>query len=557
MERIDLRHMIIPTTLKNTDPFYGKVGNKKFNTTDLIYLDSHNEQFDNKRNNIDRRQSITDFAQMNFAYIFNTDKALNGKPAAWIWLRSSNATDGIACILGNGEEYYTSTAYRSASLSPSLHFELTDSIKQSNFREIKDTQGNVIYHTVQLGEYPKTKVDNNLGNELESLYNNGNISNKLICTGRWYSTNGQKRLKEDYIGKHIPEFEYNGERFVRVISYTREQEDRYSDGTPSGDGNSIKWARVEPISFIIKNWNEMPKTINPRGNGRAKYFDLRAEEGIISNIPFYPDDDDNNSTMWQNSIIRGFLNGIDVRNIRKNGNTEFVANRGGDFRGECNFINDAFNLSREPITEYTIPESETEISEDAFNGCITLKRITIHHEIKNIGKSAFDGIGFKYAYKTRTGKLVLVKELSKEDLQNNNIIELDKLKKAFFDKFDYNILVQCDNFEQLINLTNVLNDNTFSIPYTYGIELIKNGNLESFCEKSDFRFFKNELTDINEKLMQVTEDERLNFFKFANNLGCFSTDKILDKKSSPLAQKASSLLAIILNSYQMKLRKLF
>ena len=554
MVRIDLRNMIIPTTLKNTDPFYGKVGNRKFNTTDLIYLDSYNEQFDNKKNNIDRRQSITDFAQMNYAYIFNINKTVNGQPAAWIWLRSSSATNSIACILGNGEEYYTSTSYRSASLSPSLRFELSDNIKSLSFREVKDSQGNIIYHTVQLGEYPKTKVDNDLSNELERLYNNGNINDKLICTGRWYSTNGQKRLKEDYIGKHVPEFEYNGERFVRVVSYTREPEDKYSDGTASGSGNSIKWVKVEPISFVIRNWNEMPKAINPKGNGRAKYFDLRAEEGIISNIPFYPDDDDNNSTMWQNSTIRGFLNGIDVRNIRKNGNTELTAKRGGDFRGECNFLNDAFNLSREPITEYTIPESEAEIPDDAFNGCLTLDRITIHREVKSIGNSAFDGLDFKYAYKNRTGELVLVKELSKEDMQYNNIIELDRLKKAFFDEFDYNILVQCDNFKHLIKLSEVLNKNMFRIPYTFGIELIKNGNLESFCEKSDFRFFKNELPDINEKLMQVSVDEKLNFFKFANNLGCFSTNKILDKKSGTFAQKASSLLAIILNNSQMKLR---
>ena len=32
----------------------------------------------------------------------------------------------------------------------------------------------------------------------------------------------------------------------------------------------------------------MPKSINQEGNGKAKYFDLIAEEAIIANIPFYP-----------------------------------------------------------------------------------------------------------------------------------------------------------------------------------------------------------------------------------------------------------------------------
>lgn len=44
MKREDLRSKIIPTTIENTDETQ-KTGNEKFNTTDLIYLDSFNEQF--------------------------------------------------------------------------------------------------------------------------------------------------------------------------------------------------------------------------------------------------------------------------------------------------------------------------------------------------------------------------------------------------------------------------------------------------------------------------------------------------------------------------------
>lgn len=90
----------------------------------------------------------------------------------------------------------------------------------------------------------------------------------------------------------------------------------------------------------------MPKNINPAGNGKAKYFDLRAEEAITGNIPFYPYSDDFYNTLWQNSMIRGFLNGIDVRDITENGNPKFTASRGGDFSGQCNFINEAFNRSK-------------------------------------------------------------------------------------------------------------------------------------------------------------------------------------------------------------------
>lgn len=45
MKREDLRSKIIPTTIENTDESQN-TGNKKFNTTDLIYLDSYSEQFE-------------------------------------------------------------------------------------------------------------------------------------------------------------------------------------------------------------------------------------------------------------------------------------------------------------------------------------------------------------------------------------------------------------------------------------------------------------------------------------------------------------------------------
>ena len=64
--------------------------------------------------------------------------------------------------------------------------------------------------------------------------------------------------------------------------------------------------------------------INPKGNGKAKWFDLISEKILTGNMPFYPDEDDKNSTMWQNSMPRGYLNGIDVRNIKENGSAEHM-----------------------------------------------------------------------------------------------------------------------------------------------------------------------------------------------------------------------------------------
>ncbi len=99
---------------------------------------------------------------------------------------------------------------------------------------------------------------------LESLYHGGKIQEGILCTGRWYSNNWQKEDLRDYAEKHSPEFEYQGQRYVRVVSYPNDELDRYSDETITGKVGTIRWVKVEPISFVIRNWDEMPKSINPQ-----------------------------------------------------------------------------------------------------------------------------------------------------------------------------------------------------------------------------------------------------------------------------------------------------
>lgn len=91
-----------------------------------------------------------------------------------------------------------------------------------------------------------------------------------------------------------------------------------------------------------------------------------------------------------------------------------------------------------------------------------------------------------------------------------------------------------------------------------GSELVRNNCLNSLLEDTNFRFFKSELPKINDMLLDFPEEERLDFFKFASSLGCFSAEKMLDKKGKEtqvlLAQKASSLLAQLLKTDEMRLR---
>lgn len=88
---------------------------------------------------------------------------------------------------------------------------------------------------------------------------------------------------------------------------------------------------------------------------------------------------------------------------------------------------------------------------------------------------------------------------------------------------------------------------------------MENGLANSFCEKSVFKFFKKENPNITEILSEYPEEERLDFFKFATALGCFSSEKMLDENGNEtqtmVAQKASSALASMLKkNANMQLR---
>lgn len=565
LENEDLRDRIIPTIIEEEN---------NSSVIDYVYLDKYDENYDGKKSSKERGISATDFATLTGAGndSLNGYTTSKGKLATVAVFRSNSYKEYKIINLVGDESRVDRLDRKNWSFCPALHYRLTSQavsaqivlhfltetkdlidireLEKYDIREVKDTNGNTIYNTLQICEYAKNRVEDGLNKKLETLYNCGILLEGLVCTGRWYSDNGQKSEYREYIGRHCPEFEYNGEKYVRVIvsdNNLKYFDLRYSDGTKTGKEGTIRWVKVEPISYIIKNWNEMPKRINPKGNGKAKYFDLRAEEGIISNLPCYSDM--RSFIPWGYTRIRGFLNGI---NIKKDSASEY-------FSGECNFFNEAFNLSRKPMVEYIIPDTETEIPDDAFNGCITLKKLVIHQGIKSIGKRAFDGVQFKYAYRNQTGELVFAEKLPENSNEYKNKVEIDKMKKVI-DIFDYNILLQSSQLDEIIPFFETLNKNNFSIPNNYMKALLNSGNTKLISENTDFRFFKNEVPEILEMLQHYPDEEKLDFYKFATCLGCFSTTKMLDNKGREtkvlLAQKASSLLANMLKTDGMRLRKI-
>ena len=127
MKREDLRSRIISTTIDNTDESQN-TGDKKFNTTDLIYLDSYNEQYDGKKTDEERRTSATDYAQMNNAHMHDGYTTRTGRQTTSAWLRSAITEYNVDYVYGDGDWYIMSSESRYAGLCPSLHYHLPSDI---------------------------------------------------------------------------------------------------------------------------------------------------------------------------------------------------------------------------------------------------------------------------------------------------------------------------------------------------------------------------------------------------------------------------------------------
>lgn len=564
MERKDLRKNIIPTKLNNkkiynSNEFAFKV-DETFDTTDLIYIDSADEQFEwenanqsltwtnvtayrTKKLEVTKQRIMlaTDYAKANRCMIYD-----NQKKCA-VMLRT-NSRGFVDYITSDGDSYSSvSPNTYSLGVCPSFRYKLPED-KEINFeiKEVRVEYGKIINHILEIAEYPKDDVGIELNKKLESLYHNGEISDEMKCTGRWYSRTDNTANSKEFGCKHNPEFEYNNKRYVRVI------ENEYTT-------NEVSWNEVEPISCVIRNWDALPKNINPNGTGEATYIELRTQDAIIGGIEYYPTCFKSRASMWQNSMVRGFLNGIDVRNITVNENLEIIAEESGDFTGECNFLNEAFNLTREPMVEYSIPKGETKISDNAFNGCITLEKLTIHPEVESVGQRAFNGLNFKCAYKLKTGEMIFSKEILLNCENVEKVIDFESLKKQFL-RFDYGVVFDEEKLNKIIKLSKELEKHKFIIPYVYADFLVDNCKDKEFIEKSDFRFFNGEFRDINEKLLNFSEKESLNFYKLVEALGCFNTDKVLDKNGNEtnkvMAQQATSALATLLKTEEMQLRSI-
>lgn len=288
----------------------------------------------------------------------------SGEPANY-YLRSSNyGNKGINIVNDKGEitlidKTCSFVNAQSIGLRPVIRIRLKDLI---NIGAIKEC--NQDGYVVELGEFPKTYVGKEKNDELEEIYKisnqtsvgkrDGELLNKIyqssqltqsekkyfghIMDANFYAMNPSKNIVSN------KEYIYQNERFVRTHVKTcyPTKNARYSNGENLVRSFEYRWCKVEPIDWFVVNPEDI--TEDAIKNNSNKIIELQTTDTILAGLPFYPNLQDENSYLWQNSTIRGYFNGINVSEIATRTDT---AKQGGNFLGESNFISEALNVDVE------------------------------------------------------------------------------------------------------------------------------------------------------------------------------------------------------------------
>ncbi len=390
-ELIDLRNVIVPTNLKTKATFIdndGILGQLEtiFNC-DNIYLNGFNDLQRLQLHDYELVTTPSDYAKANGG----TGKYFQRSAPYFIMGNEEDYNSiilpltQIDCIDADG--YRCRTAYSSLKMGvvPATRFDIPtilnerksfpDFGKIASYRNPRFNEEFV--HTIEAGFYPQGRAEN--AEELEKLFQTG----KIKPTGKKYT--GYLQCNGEF-AKNI-EYAYQGNFYVRVLSnnFGYDYKIRYNHRNEPieqlvrvPDKNTVyDWFKVEPLVWVIRNWNDLPTLINPNGSGKANFLEVTAQQAIMGGIPFHTGITmmDNETqfleyelnnlyllarqnrakiSYWQNSSLRGFLNGINVNNVKENGNSKYNAANGGDFSNH-GFLQEAFIVTPELVKSYLKP----------------------------------------------------------------------------------------------------------------------------------------------------------------------------------------------------------
>ncbi len=332
---------LVRSTLANSDN-YGIYGKSEFDTYDYVFINSKEEI--EALSDEERMTEATDYSVMNGALV--------GKKKLYssYFLRSNsnnlNMVDFVSLCGQIGNVTYNDTF---TCIRPVLRLSLSSVEPLA-----KENLINFSAKTITLGKYPTSNV--RYCQDLEMLLKNCRL----------------KHAKKSYFNTFLlylgietaNQYELFFKNYVRVLCDKYSDFSHFANGLAEPSDGSFSWAEVEPIVWKINNFKDLPKQINPNGSGKAKFIELQTEKAILAGIPFYIGREANNN-LWQNSLIRAYLNGYNLHKEIEQGN------------GNKNFATDVtFDLQdRGFLQEASILEEISKINEkygkDTTKGAFT------------------------------------------------------------------------------------------------------------------------------------------------------------------------------------------
>ncbi len=328
----DYLKYIVSSKLENFDN-KEQNGDAEFDTWDYIYLDAKSDMF--QGNDLICAPKVpTDYALLLGAGQKECGSGVfKGKKTCAYWLRNNVSKASAYSIMYDGIVGFASVSDVNLGISPSMRLDakrVADARAKNLGFYIKHGDGN---HYIEFGSYPQTVVND--CTILETMYQKCTLSR----TGKKYTA------IDNSTGKVITnnEYEYDGVKYVRVVCNKTCEPGEYKNGSKMPKRGSIAWVKVEPINWIIKNWDKLPKSINPDGTEEDTSIDVSSVKCLISGIPFSGDKMASNVSLWQNSQIRAFLNGYDTFDMIRqgNGNVKYLALQNYDYSGK-GFMKEAF-----------------------------------------------------------------------------------------------------------------------------------------------------------------------------------------------------------------------
>ena len=136
------------------------------------------------------------------------------------------------------------------------------------FEKVKEKKGIMEGY---FGRYPQTVVNIKFSNELEQAVYSSNI----ITTGNTFTTDSPNVYENSsyFRPRNFTEFEYNGEKYIRVVATNISKGETLSDGRVVKSGDAF-WIKVEPIKWIFNRETNIAITKNILFAG-VSYYNLK------------------------------------------------------------------------------------------------------------------------------------------------------------------------------------------------------------------------------------------------------------------------------------------